>query len=42
MPKVAFMCNVEYSGFDPGSLEVKGGCVNPTASSLAKSENPGS
>lgn len=40
MPEVTFMCNLEYSGFDPGSLEVKGCCVNPTASSPAKSENP--
>lgn len=42
MLKVAFMYNLEYSGFDLGFLEVKGCCVNLTTSSLAKSENPGS
>lgn len=29
MPKVAFMCNLEYSGFDPGSLEVKAAVLTP-------------
>lgn len=33
--EVAFTCNLEHSGFDPGYPEVKGCCVNPPTSSLA-------